>query len=553
MLWTHNLYNRPTTSGDTLRRWVERFPELASHLPRAQQGAPRSLELPDHLLGLVAAGYALAIVDARGSGSSYGTREAPFSLEESLDAKHVTAWLASQPWCDGRVGMFGRSYMGANQHTAAATRPPQLGAILPEMAPFDIYSTVHSGGIFRHDLAREWFDDLRRRDVDDPRTQVDGGGARTESEVSVDHGANRDLFDMFSRLPFRDSADEQSGSQPYLLNNPGHDGTSVRQPGVPTYHIAGWYDPFVRDSLLWFENVRCTRRITIGPWAHSGSAGIDLVDVYREWFDLWLRDGADASDDSATPVPISEVRYYTIGAPSGERWRSSDSWPPAGFEAVTLSLAAGPSGTCASVNDGALAERHPPDEGRDDYIVDYSASSGRATRWTNTYGGPFGYRDMRENDARGLTYTTPVLQAPRELTGHPLVYLLLESSTDDLDVFAYLEQVSLDGTSTYITEGALRASHRALHPAPYANFGLPYHGSFESDCEPLGDGPVELVFDLLPTSWMFPAGSRIRLAITCADRDNAATPLLDPPPRVTIHRGATTRLVLPLRRHGARG
>ncbi len=551
VLWTHNLYNRPTRCGDNLRKWVERFPEFAGELAELREETANAPELPDQLLELIPHGYAVAIVDARGSGSSFGTREAPFSREESLDAAHVTAWLASRPWCDGNVGMFGRSYMGANQHTAAALRPPALRAILPEMAPFDIYAAIRGGGIFRHDFARSWFDDVRRRDTEDPGTPVDAdaGGVRSAAARSG-HQANRDLFEMFSRLPFRDSVDAATGLRPYLSSNPGHDATRVRQPGVPTFHIAGWYDPFVRDALVWFANIDCVKRLVVGPWAHAGSAGIDLAELYRWWFDLWLRGGAEEEPDG---VPAAQIDYYTLGAPPGERWRRCQSWPPSGFDAITFALAEGPSGTCASANDGVLAAGEPPAGGVEEYVVDYSTTSGRATRWTNAYGGPFGYPDMSTNDDRALTWTTPPLEEPTEMTGHPLLHVLAGSSADDIDLFAYLEQVSSDGSSTYITEGALRASHRALHPAPYDNLGLPYHGSCERDCEPLGRAPVELVIDLLPTSWLFAAGSRIRLTLACADRDNAQTPAIDPPPTLTVHRGPSSRLVLPLRQSDARG
>ena len=165
-----------------------------------------------------------------------------------------------------------------------------------------------------------------------------------------------------------------------MRNNPGYDGTAVRQPGVPTYHIAGWYDTFVRDSLLWFENLCCVKRLTIGPWAHSGSAGIDLVDVYRSWFELWLGDEDEHGDGGE--AFSSQVDYYTIGAPPGERWRSAECWPPPGFEPTALSLAAGPSGTSASINDGVLAEGPPPDGGRDVYVVDYT------TTWAQQPDGP---------------------------------------------------------------------------------------------------------------------------------------------------------------------
>ena len=87
--------------------------------------------------------------------------------------------------------------------------------------------------------------------------------------------------------------------------------------------------------------------------------------------------------------------------------------------------------------------------------------------------------------------------------------------------------------------GFLRASHRATSVAPFDNLGLPYHGGAARDLKPLEGGPVELAFDLLPTSYIFPAGHRIRVTIACADRDNARTPVLTPPPTVNVYRDAS--------------
>jgi predicted acyl esterase len=96
--------------------------------------------------------------------------------------------------------------------------------------------------------------------------------------------------------------------------------------------------------------------------------------------------------------------------------------------------------------------------------------------------------------------------------------------------------VGADGSSRYVTEGVLRASHRALGKPPLAYLGLPYHRSFERDVIALPRHPVELVFDLHPISYLFAASRRIRLTITCADHDNALTPALRSPPTVQIHR-----------------
>lgn len=93
--------------------------------------------------------------------------------------------------------------------------------------------------------------------------------------------------------------------------------------------------------------------------------------------------------------------------------------------------------------------------------------------------------------------------------------------------------------STYLTEGILRASHRVLGKAPYNNLGLPYHRYYKSDLVsiPAGD-PVELVFDLLPISYQFRAGNRMRISITCADADNFETPTLNPQPKIRLLRNS---------------
>jgi hypothetical protein len=146
--------------------------------------------------------------------------------------------------------------------------------------------------------------------------------------------------------------------------------------------------------------------------------------------------------------------------------------------------------------------------GADEYLVDYSTTSGTGTRWTAGYDvmSPIYPNTMTFNDEKGLTYTTPPLPAAVEVTGHPVIHLWVTSSAKDGDFFVYLEDISEDGYSKYITEGNLRASHRATSTAPFESLGLPYHRSYAEDIADLPDQPVELVFDLLPTSYVFDDG-----------------------------------------------
>ena len=104
-------------------------------------------------------------------------------------------------------------------------------------------------------------------------------------------------------------------------------------------------------------------------------------------------------------------------------------------------------------------------------------------------------------------------------------------------MFVLLEEVYPDGRSRYVTEGVLRASHRATADAPWGdNLGLPFQRSFESDVAPLPDGePAELVMDLHPTSTVFNAGNRIRVTVMGADADNAEE-IYPAPPTIRVYR-----------------
>jgi putative CocE/NonD family hydrolase len=149
------------------------------------------------------------------------------------------------------------------------------------------------------------------------------------------------------------------------------------------------------------------------------------------------------------------------------------------------------------------------------------------------------YPDMRANDERALTYTTSPLNKDVEVTGHPVARIWLTTDAPDLDLYVYLEQVDHRGRSTYVTEGNLRASHRAQSEPPFDNLGLPYQRHYKDGLESIPAGePVALVLDLLPTSYRFCAGSRIRITIACADADNFDTPRLNPAPEIHLLRNA---------------
>jgi putative CocE/NonD family hydrolase len=497
-----------------------------------------------HLQTVLKYGYVIVAVDVRGTGASFGTFRDLFSPEETRDAYDITEWLAVQPWSDGNIGMYGRSYMGITQYMAASTAPPHLKAIFPEMAEYDRYSFAYPGGVFHDDFFRQWGNINKGLDADGFPVSEDPDRIMLQ-EALREHVGNVDVLDAYSQLPYRDSASALTGAQPYITNNPANYLEEIRSSGIPAYHWAGWYDMFPKQALLWYSNLTNPQKIVIGPWAHPQFGSLDIGIEQVRWYDYWLK-GIDNGIMSEAPI-----YYYTMGEGKNSGWHSAWQWPLPDQQLTNYYLDGAKSGSVKSVNDGSLSLELPgATTGVDEYLVDYSTTSGTATRWSAGYDvmvSPYP-QTMMFNDEKGLTYTTPPLPAEVEVTGHPVVHLWVTSSAADGDFFVYLEDVSAARYSKYITEGNLRASHRATSAAPYDNLGLPYHRSNAEDIAELPDQPVELVFDLIPTSYVFGAGHRIRVTITCADKDTALTPQLDRPPTVHLYRDAdhASYIVLPV-------
>lgn len=520
VVWTHNRYRRAFTV-------MGRLITIADSMD---------------VRNLLRNGYAAASADCRGSGASFGKAVGVWTPEESQDAYEITEWLAKQPWSNGKVGMFGGSYLGITQLMAASRKPPHLKAIFPAVALFDLYGVGAQGGIFKEDFVRTWSELTKRFDLTDIAAPVDGDkdGALLKKAVE-EHKGNRLLITAVAPLIYRNSRDELTGTMPNQIWQPAGFIKEINEAGIPIYLWGGWYDAFTRDGFQMFRNFSVPRKLTIGAWSHSPKDADIIKEEYTlmavemwRWFDHWLK-GVENGIMSEPPI-----HYQVMVGPKQNVWMTAQQWPLPEAKSVSYYFSAGKSGSASSANDGLLTKNATSGgEKKDPSRIDYTATTGTSTRWDNTVGGGFGYPDMSANDAKGWTYSTPPLTGEVALSGHPIIHLWIASTATDGDFFAYLEEVTAEGRSRYVTEGALRASHRALNDPPYDNMGLPYHRSYDTDILDLEPGrPAELVFDLEPTSKVFKAGSRIRLTITGADKDNAATPVLSPSPEVTIFRNA---------------
>ncbi len=476
------------------------------------------------LKNMVMHGYAVIVVERPGTGASFGKLNPSFE-PGAREVSEILNWIAAQNWCDGNIGMYGDSWQGQIQFSAAASGNPHLKAILPASTWLDNYTgSLYPGGVYNKAFGDffTWSQKFLNSEVITPVDEDKDGQLLAQARAERGDATVGERFtQVFRKYRYRDSTTPEgykiwldSMSDPSFLEK-------VNLACVPAYLVAGWYDLFVRDMFILYTNLSVPRRLLVRPLDHSGiekkQFDLDFGSEAHRWFDYWLK-GIDNGIMGEPPI-----HYYLSGRTRKEAWQSADSWPVRGLERKKLYF------------DNDLQSEPPSAPGSaDTYIVDYCATTGTLSRWSSV-NWSHKYPDMKTNDAKALTYTTKPLESSVQVIGHPVVRVILKTDAPDLDVFAYLEEVDEDGNSIYVTEGNLRASHRALGKAAFDNLGLPWHNHFESELEPIHAGEAfELVFDLLPIAFEFSKGKRIRLAITFADADNFDTKVISPAPQVHL-------------------
>ena len=129
-------------------------------------------------------GYALVLVDARGSGASFGTRPYELSQEEVRDYGEVVDWIIEQPWSNGRVGAWGVSYSGNTAEMLAVTRNPAVKAVAPLFNDFDNFGhLVFPNSLLTVGFLQAWGERVHEMDMNDICALRDvTGGACAELE-----------------------------------------------------------------------------------------------------------------------------------------------------------------------------------------------------------------------------------------------------------------------------------------------------------------------------------------------------------------------------------
>lgn len=475
------------------------------------------------LVRLLEAGYVIAEADIRGKGASFGARRGFQDRTEAQDGYDLVQWLAAQPWSNGIVGMAGCSYLGGTTMHVATTRPPALKAIFVGASDLDKFDFVRNGGItaqFNTRPDEPLSDDLMSLPMD-----ADTDGSLLRAAVA-EHAANTPMAPLWYGMPFRDSVSPLTGNAFWEEVGPYTYLDALRTDPLPAWFWGNLNDEPTSQVILEAANVG--GKLLVGPGSHCvPPPGYDLGGELQRFFDHYLK----GVDNGIEREPRNQ--WWVEQAAAGNEWIRSDRLPGQDSTRQYWNLGSAESGGTLSPSVQANASAQ--------LTVDHEVGAGEYFAFW-----------VESQAEHGLVFTSTPLEQELHLEGYPVAELTVAADRDDINVFAYLEEIAADGSARVLAHGRLAASYRATAPAPYDTLGLPWHPGRASDHQPLVPGEaVKLEIAFLPVSRVIPAGHQLRFVVTGADprQRNLNEIRQDPPPVMTLHLGGdAARVSLPVRK-----
>ncbi len=459
------------------------------------------------------AGYASIRVDIRGNGDSGGIAEDEYSHQETQDGVDIIAWLADQPWCDGNVGMFGKSWGAYNAFQVAAKRPPALKAIAPVMGCDDRWrEDIHFyGGALANDNFW-WGSIMQLYNAFPPDPEIVGADQwRTIWRERLE------AMQFWPAMWLGHQTHDEMWRRGSICKN--YDDVQV-----PVYYFGGWADLYRDTPFRISQHLKGPVKVLMGPWAHlyphEGKPGpqVDFIAESLRWWDHWLK-GIDTGlmeepnlrfylQDS---VPPGSAREHRPG-----HWVEEPHWPSPNVSTTTLWL-----------NDGALGSAPEPGAA---LHIQSPQSFGLAGGDMMSFAIPGDLPgDCRIDTAGALCFRGKPLEDAIDILGQPDIALTVSIDRPQGFIAALLVDEAPDGAQTLISRG----------------FGNLMHRDSDIDPTPVTPGEeMQVTIPLHAIAYRLPAGHRLMVQIA-----TTYWPILWPAPApvtATLKAGVSA-LSLPLR------
>ncbi len=472
-----------------------RFPVAMKYDGYCEGTDPMTCNEGEDASALLAAGYAVLGVNARGTGCSQGVFDFR-SPQESADGAAAVQWAARQSWSTGHVGMFGDSFPGLLQPGVAALRPAGLDAIAPWQIVDDLYrDAAYPGGLPNGEFGAFWgLGDQPAASNSSALNGIEAGDPQCAASEAGHTAPNlpKNIF-------------VAGFNQQYMNSfwNSKTVGAAASKIDVPAFACQTWQDDEVGSEAAWTLWPRLNRARTWVVAANGyHSMCVNSTSITKElvrFFDRFVKGQRNGFD---TATPHMQIWHETANTTDAEpRWVTTGSvWPPA-TKTSRLFLGSGEALTAAPPSRTETADSYVSPSvstGTEDGIV-----FGQRNELWKVAGTPDG----------ALAYTTPKLAHPVELLGPASLNLWLQSTATDTDLQATITEVRPDGEELYVARGWLRASMRKLDPRA-STATMPVQTDLQSDAQPLVSGtPTYMRLLVNPFDYVFRAGSRIRVII----------------------------------------
>ncbi len=458
-------------------------------------------------------GYAGVRVDLRGSGESEGILRDEYLQQELDDGLEILRWIASQPWCDGSVGMMGISWGGFNGLQIAALQPPELKAVVTVASSDNRYSDdVHymGGNLLTDNLS--WASTMFAYNSCPPDPAIVGERWR-EMWLERLEGSGLWLKKWLEHQRF----DEYWKHASVCFN--------YEAIQCPVYAFGGWADGYSNTVFRLMEHLKCPKKGLIGAWGHNyphqGEPGssIDFLNECRLWWDRWLKGLKNDIEEEPELRVWMQDTASPISPKRPGRWAAEHRWPSANVVDKRFLL-----------KYGQIDFRSDLPDLDQELTIQSPLSVGLfAGKWCSYAASTDLPADQREEDGGALTFDTPVLDASVEILGAPEVELTFSSDKPQAMIAARISDVAPSGRATRVTYGVLNLTHRDSDETPEL-------------LEPGKKYRVRLPLNYIAQS--FRRGHTIRLALS-----TSYWPLAWPAPepaRLTVY-PAECSLTLPLR------
>ncbi|EKQ54891.1 MAG: putative hydrolase, CocE/NonD family [Methanobacterium sp. Maddingley MBC34] len=505
-------------------------------------------------------GYVFMVQDVRGKGDSPGNFN--FLFQEGQDGYDSIEWAANQSWSNGKVGMMGSSYMGADQWLAAREKPPHLVCIAPTSATGRYMEEIPSiGGVFYMGWALPW--------------TLANNGNTTDFNTQ-----NLNWTPIFNHRPLS-TADEVTGTQVPLYRQflehqtmddywkriqfTESDFTSIN---LPTLTTCGWFDTGQSGALFYWDSLNKNstsgdQYLIIGPWINNGTfepeaqtsqigdlpvpgAQSDVLATHLAFFDYYLKNSTSSmvnlsgnnsnsnissnnshgnlsdSTNSTSQLNLPRATVYITGL---SKWINLTSYPPEEMNITPLYLNS--RGQANTLNGNGFLEWNftssiAANNSNNSALNSTSSLNSTAVSDSYTYdpsnprpvtSGSFAVNsNSTENRSDVLVYTTAPLEEPVMIIGPVEVDLYATSDAKDTDFVARILDVYPNGT--------------AINLGPY-EFGGSIRARFRQGFDKevlLEPGKIEKYrIELYDMGHVFLPGHSIRLEIS-----SSAYPLLQP-------------------------